>query len=241
MRTGTEVRGGLVAAGTPGRAGDDDLAGHRVPGEEQGDVRVLRQLPGLAGVVVRVEDETLLVVLLEQHRARTGPPLGVRRGDDHRVRLVHRAVHGGLRGLLEPTGELVHGMRGQIGLDEPLGAIVGTHRGGSDGEFFGGAPGPSSAAACAARWTRGSAADSSGKRSVTRSSCRNTAPTRRGGLHHCVALSAAHSPQRWHSEISCCCRPVGVTAARTGHHRDDVPDRESMSRPWNRTSTRPRP
>lgn len=101
-----------------------------MPGEEQGEVRVLGEVAGLAGVVVGVEDEALLVEVLQQHRARAGPPLGVRGGDDHRVRLEEVGLG---RGLLEPARELLDRGCGQVVLGEALGPVLLAHRGGVEG------------------------------------------------------------------------------------------------------------
>lgn len=54
---------------------------------------------------------------------------GVRRRDDHGVRLVQTG-HGR---VLEPARELVVGAGGEVGLGESLGAVVRTHGGGIGG------------------------------------------------------------------------------------------------------------
>ncbi|CAK7287774.1 hypothetical protein SGPA1_50740 [Streptomyces misionensis JCM 4497] len=130
VRAAAEVRGGLVAPGAPDRAGDDDLPGQRMPGEEQRGARVRRQIAALAGVVVGVEDEALGVELLHQDRARAGAPLGVRGGDDHGVGLVERAVQRRPGRVLEPACELVHGVGGEVLFGESFGPVLLAHRGG---------------------------------------------------------------------------------------------------------------
>jgi hypothetical protein len=74
--------------------------------EEQCGLRVLGEVPALAALEIRIEDEAALVEALEQHHARRRPARCVGRREGHGVGVIGLAR----LGLLQPRGEAREGL-----------------------------------------------------------------------------------------------------------------------------------
>jgi len=65
-------------------------------------LRVDREIGGLGAAQIRIENETALIGMLEEHHAHRGPALGIGGGERHRGRFRFAAAGG----FIEPRSEL---------------------------------------------------------------------------------------------------------------------------------------
>jgi hypothetical protein len=125
MRPGREVGVRLVRGHRLERAVDHHLALQRQPREHERRTRIGFDLASLARAQVGVKGQAALVERLEQDGAGARCPLGVRRGQDHRVGLWHPGPHR----VLQPPRQLLQPGGGKIGLVEAPRTVGAAHPG----------------------------------------------------------------------------------------------------------------
>lgn len=93
---------------------DADLPAQRLPMKEQRDVGVRGQVAGFAAMAIRIEDEAVGAVPLEQHHPHTGLASGIDRGKRHGRGIIWFAGHG----FGEPGSEKLKGVGHQQNIVE---------------------------------------------------------------------------------------------------------------------------
>ena len=106
-----EIGVGLVVADGLHGAADPHLPAQRLPVEAHRGLPGGEDLPALAALEIRVEDEALRVEALEQHHAHVGQAIRI----DGRQRDAVRVVRLGEGGFLQPGAEKLQGL---VGLGE---------------------------------------------------------------------------------------------------------------------------